>query len=516
MENLNKPGRAIIIGAGPAGLTAAYELLKCTEVKPVILEMSGETGGISKTVDYKGNRIDIGMHGYFPKSERVMNWWRSVLPIQGKPSLDEITLKLDTAGKYAETAEGPDPQSEDKVMLIRRRISRIFFLREFFDCPITFSTGPLLKLGPMRVAKILASYLWSQIFPLKPERSLEDYFINRFGRELYATFFKDIAEKLWGVPCCRIKSEWGAQSDANISIIKMILHALKKALPHGPSDVVQKRTETLLIEQFWYPKFGTGQLWQTVAEYIVNNGGEIIYNAKVTGMHHEGGKIRSVVTQTPEGPKRFTGDHFLSTMPICDLIDGITPAAPNNVREVALGLKYRSYVTVGLLLKELKLQNKTTIRTVNNIVPDNWIDIPERDVKAGRLVVFNNQSPYMVKNPANAWVGLEYFCDEDDQLWSMPDDKFIRFAAAELEKIGFIDQTDILDACIIRVPKAYPAYSGTYDRLGEVREYVNEFDNLFLMGRNGRHRYNSMDDSTLSAMSTVDAIAAGSTRKDAI
>lgn len=508
--------QAVIIGAGPAGLTAAFELLKRTGVKPVILEMSGETGGIAKTVNYKGNRIDIGGHRFFSKSERVMRWWSSVLPVQGKPSRDELALGLDTAAKYAGTASGPDPEATDKVMLVRGRISRIFFLRKFFNYPVTLSLDTLLNLGPVRVVRIGFSYIRVRLFPVRPEASLEDFFINRFGRELYSTFFEDYTEKVWGVPCAKIKPEWGAQRVKGLSITKTVLHALKKLLPFSSSDTSQKKTETSLIEQFWYPKLGPGQLWQAVADGITASGGELVYNARVIEIRHAEGKVKSVLAQTPQGVREFEADYFLSTMPVCDLVPALSPAAPQNVRDVAAGLSYRDFVTVGLLMKKLKLSNETAVKTVNGIVPDNWIYIQERDVRIGRLQVFNNWSPYLVKDQANVWLGLEYFCNEGDNLWSMPDARFTEFAAVELEKIGVIDRADVLDACVLRVQKTYPAYFGTYDRLGEVRDCVDKLENLFLLGRNGQHRYNNMDHSMLTAMLAVDAIERGSASKDAI
>ncbi len=508
--------RAVIIGAGPAGLTAAAELLRRTGIKPVILEMSSDVGGIAKTVNYKGNRIDIGGHRFFSKSERVMSWWASVLPVQGRPSRDEISLGLDTAAKYSATSSGPDPENTDRVMLIRGRISRIFFLRKFFSYPVTLSLETLLNLGPARVMRIGFSYLRVRLFPIRPEKTLEDFFINRFGRELYSTFFEDYTEKVWGVPCSGIKPEWGAQRVKGLSITKTILHALRKLLPSSRSDASQKHTETSLIEQFWYPKLGPGQLWRSVADGVTSSGGELIFEARVTGVRHEGGRIKSVTAATPQGEREFEADFFLSTMPVCDLVAAMSPAAPANVREVAAGLSYRDFVTVGLLMKKLRLSNRTALRTVNNVIPDNWIYIQERDVKIGRLQIFNNWSPYLVKDPSNVWLGLEYFCNEGDALWSMPDGKFSEFAAGELEKIGIIDRSDVLDSCVLRVQKTYPAYFGTYDRLGEVRAYMDGFENLFLIGRNGQHRYNNMDHSMLTAMLAVDAIERGDSSKAAV
>lgn len=518
---------AIIIGAGPAGLTAAYELLDKTDIRPIIFEASGEIGGISKTVNYKGNRIDIGGHRFFSKSDRIMKWWQNIMPLQGAPAKDDLILdrKVPLSKKVilrylgeekADIVEAPDPQKKDKVMLVRNRLSRIFYMRKFFDYPISLSRDTIANLGPIRTIKIGFSYLKAKLFPISHERSLEDFFINRFGKELYETFFKDYTEKVWGVPCNKIKPEWGAQRIKGLSISKVIAHALKK--PFVSKRMEQQNVETSLIERFLYPKFGPGQMWEEVARQIKDSGGEIYLNHRVVGISHEKGRVAAVVVEDARTGLRKTieGDFFFSTMPIKDLVNGMGKSVPGDIKNIANRLAYRDFITVGLLLNRLRMKNEFDIRTINGIIPDTWIYVQERDVKLGRLQIFNNWSPYMVADENKVWIGLEYFCNEGDDLWNLPDNKFLAFAKSELAKIGFANEEDVLDGVVLRVPKAYPAYFGSYDHIHSVRNYLDAFKNLFLIGRNGMHRYNNQDHSMLSAMIAVENIINGVKTKENI
>lgn len=520
--------RAIIIGAGPAGLTAAYELLDRTDIKPVVFEMSHEIGGISRTVNHRGNRIDIGGHRFFSKSARVMNWWINILPLQGAPSRDDRALGREVMlatqsrrrplrAREAVTTPAPDPDAVDTVMLSRSRLSRIFYLRRFFSYPITLSMRTVTNLGLVRMFRIGVSYAWTRLTPIKVERSLEDFFINRFGRELYATFFRDYTEKVWGVPCHVIRPEWGAQRIKGLSVTKAILHALA-GLGGRRRSLRQEGVETSLIEQFMYPKYGPGQLWEEVARQVTDAGGEIHLGHRCVGLRVGHDRVDAVLFRDDSTGKITAreGDLVFSTMPVQELIAGIQGEVPRNVREVAEGLCYRDFITVGLLLDKLLIRNETSQPTVNDLVPDNWIYIQERDVRLGRLQVFNNWSPYMVADPGKVWVGLEYFCNQGDDLWNMDDAAFASFAQAELEKIGIIDRADVHDHVVIRVPKTYPAYFGTYDRFQEIREYTDKLENLWLVGRNGMHRYNNQDHSMLTAMMAVDAICRGHSDKAAI
>lgn len=506
---------AIIIGAGPAGLTAAFELLQKTDIIPVIYEASSQVGGISRTVNYKGNRIDIGGHRFFSKSDTVRKWWLNILPLQGRPSKDDILL--DRKVLLSESPSAPDPEKTDNVMLTRQRISRIFFLRHFFDYPIKLNLQTLSQLGIFRIFSIGISYLFIKLFPIKEEKSLEEFFINRFGHTLYKTFFKDYTEKVWGVPCSEIKPDWGAQRVKDLSILKALIHAVKSLIKHD-SSIEQKGVSTSLIEQFMYPKHGPGQLWEEVAENIKTMGGTIYFNHKVCGVNHENGKIISVDIIDSDTEKKFTkkGDFFFSTMAVKDLINAFTPEIPPQVLDIANGLKYRDFITIGLLVKKLIVKNTTKIKTVNNIIPDNWIYVQERDVKLGRIQIFNNWSPYMVKDKGNVWLGLEYFCNEEDALWRMNNKELADLAIMELSKLEIIKVDDVLDHVIIKVEKTYPAYFGSYSNFDVIREFTDTYANLYLIGRNGMHRYNNMDHSMLTAMRAVQNIVENSHKKDNI
>jgi protoporphyrinogen oxidase len=501
--------KAIIIGAGPAGLTAAYELLTRTDIIPVILEKSGDIGGISKTVNYKGNRIDIGGHRFFSKSDRVMNWWMNMMPVQGAEEKEfTVSYQGRTRTMHAEESiSQEDPTTDpDKVMLVRNRLSRIYFLRKFFAYPIQLSMDTLKKLGVGRTLSILLSYTKARLFPRKPERNLEDFFINRFGNTLYLLFFKDYTEKVWGVSCTQISAEWGAQRIKGISIAKAIAHAAKSLTPRkqqDPKDIGQKGTETSLIEKFLYPKFGPGQLWEEVARKVREMGGIIDMHREVKNIHTAGDKVTRIdAVDTLTGDIiAYEGDFFFSTMPVQELIAGMVDAVPPAVQEVAAGLQYRDFITVGILLK-----NQT-------ILPDTWIYIQERDVKVGRLQIFNNWSPYMVKDPNTVWMGLEYFCNKTDAFWNQPDEVIKATGIDELEKMNLAKAEDVLDSTVLRMEKTYPAYFGTYTRFDELRNYTDQFANLFLVGRNGMHKYNNSDHSMLTAMVSVDNIAAGVTSK---
>ncbi len=353
---------ALIVGAGPAGLTAAYELLQRTDVCPIVLEKSDYMGGISRTVNYKGNRIDIGGHRFFSKSDRVMSWWLQIMPLEGRHGeRTAITYQSQTRAVTTYTS-GPSPENSDRVMLIRARKSRIYFLRTFFDYPIKLSKDTLAKLGFARTLKIALSYSRSVIWQIKPEKTLEEFLINRFGRELYLLFFKSYTEKVWGVPCDQISAEWGAQRIKGLSIIKAVAHYAKQTFRSQKStDLKQKQTETSLIEQFMYPKHGPGQLWEYVAETVQEKGGSILTGWNVEKIHVDGNKVRAMeAIHACTGERRtFEADYFFSTMPIRELINALDAAVPANVREVSDGLIYRDFITVGLLVTRLSVRDET-------------------------------------------------------------------------------------------------------------------------------------------------------------
>jgi len=507
--------KAIIIGAGPAGLTTAYELLHYTDIKPVIFEASSMVGGISRTINYKGNRVDIGGHRFFSKSQRVLQWWLNIFPLQGAPARDDIECERNLA--YSDKSGAPDPEKEDQVMLKRRRVSRIFYNRKFLDYPLRINANLFSNLGLKKISKIAFDYTKVRVTPFKKENSLEDFFINRFGKELYNTFFKDYTEKVWGVPPAQIDPQWGIQRIKGVSIGKVISHAVKRFVAKDDS-VSQKNTENSLIEQFLYPKYGPGQIWEAVARIIATKGGFIHANSKVVGIRSKNNKVIEVDVQdfSSTNISSIKGDYFFSTMPVKNLIESWQGYLPKGVKEVADGLAYRDFLTVGLLVKKLKVKNQTNIKTVGGIIPDNWIYVQEKDVKLGRIQIFNNWSPYMVRNRDTIWLGLEYFCNEGDDLWSNPDQENINFAVEELAKIGFVDKNSICDGVVIRSPKTYPAYWGGYRNFYQIREFTDSFSNLFLIGRNGMHRYNNTDHSMLTAMTAVDNLIQGNKDKNNI
>jgi len=501
---------AIIIGAGPAGLTAAYELLKKTDIHPIILEQSSILGGISCTIDYKGNRIDLGGHRFFSKDDRVVKIWTDLLPVQGRPAIDDKLL----ATKKEMPKDGPDPEKTDRVMLIRTRISRIFYLRKFFDYPISIKIETFFNMGFIRTAMAGFGYIWSSLFKLK-ENSLKDFMINRFGKSLYEMFFADYTEKVWGKKPEDISAEWGTQRIKGLSLKKAIVAVFKK--PFIKNSINNKNVETSLIEQFIYPKKGPGQLWEAMADEILNLGGEIYLNSRVVKINSNVGIITSVLIDDSTQQKEINGDIFISTMPVKDLIEDFDCPVPEDVREIAINLPYRDFMTVGLLVKKLKLKNTTKNKTLNNIIPDCWIYIQDNDVKLGRIQIFNNWSPYMVNDFENTiWMGLEYFCNEGDNLWKMNDEDFIDFAIDELCKINIIDKSDVIESTRLKVIKAYPAYFGSYEHFGKVIEYLDGFKNLYCIGRNGQHKYNNMDHSMLTAIKAVEIIKSGNTDKASI
>jgi protoporphyrinogen oxidase len=502
---------AIIIGAGPAGLTAAYELLHKTDIKPIILEKSEYMGGISRTINYKGNRIDIGGHRFFSKSDRVMDFWANIIPMENTGKIESLHYQ----GKQTKVnaTKGINAKSTDSIMLVRNRKSRIYFLRKFFDYPVSLSMQTINNLGITRMIKIGFSYIKIRLFPIRNEKNLEQFFINRFGNELYLTFFKSYTEKVWGVACNMIAADWGAQRIKGLSISKAIQDVFKKMFKRGNNDDIrQKDTETSLIEKFLYPKYGPGQMWEEVAKIVIEKGGEIHTHCNVVKLGVKGKNITQLIYCDDSGKqKSLVGDYFFSTMPMKELIKDLDCKVPTNVKEVSEGLIYRDFMTVGLLCNDLKIKDNTP--EGQKLVTDNWIYIQEPDVVVGRLQIFNNWSPYLVKDQSKVWIGMEYFVNEGDEYWTKSDKDMISFGKEELDKIEIIDKNEVVDACVIRMEKTYPAYFGTYNRFDELKNWINQFENLFLVGRNGMHRYNNQDHSMLTAMVAVENIIDGITDK---
>jgi protoporphyrinogen oxidase len=502
---------AIIIGAGPAGLTAAIELQRHSQIKPVLIEASHEIGGISRTVRYKGNRMDIGGHRFFSKSDRVMRWWLEMMPVEAGAG-----GQLQYQGRQRDVPasdSASDPETDDLVMLVRNRKSRIYFLRRFFDYPISLTAATFRNLGLARTLRCGVSYMRSALLPQRQERTLEDFIINRFGKQLYLTFFKSYTEKVWGVPCNEISAEWGAQRIKGLSLKGVVTHFLKRTFgPRQPKTIAQQGTETSLIERFLYPKFGPGQLWEHAAGLVREAGGEIHMGLAVDRIHVEDGNVVSIEAINDRGERlAFAGDYFFSTMPVRDLVRALSPLAPVEVVEVSEGLMYRDFITVGLLAARLAVTEKDATP-----LKDNWIYIQEPDVMVGRLQVFNNWSPWLVSSTDKVWIGLEYFCNESDPIWKLSDEEMAKFAIGEVAKIGILKAEDVEDFHVVRVPKTYPAYFGSYDRFDVIRNYVDRFENLFLVGRNGMHKYNNQDHSMLTAMTAVENIVNGVATKDNI
>jgi len=456
---------AVIAGAGPAGLTAAREILDRVDgLHPLVVEATDMVGGISRTVCHNGNRIDIGGHRFFSKSDVVNRFWQ----------------------RHADMPE-------------RARLSRIYYLRRFFDYPITMSLHTVRSLGVGRTLHAGAGYL-AACLRRRPERSLEDFYINRFGAPLYHMFFEDYTEKVWGRHPSQLDADWGAQRVKGLSIRAVLKDMASRAFGRR-----QRRVETSLIDRFRYPKHGPGELWENVARSVVADGGSLHTGTEVTHIQRDGNRITSVTVRRSDGSSQSVPcDVFLSSMPLKDLIAAFDDV-PADVRRIASGLPYRDFITVGVLIRgECRL-------------PDNWIYIQERDVRVGRLQVFNNWSPDMVADAARTtWLGMEYFCDEGDAMWQMSDADFTRMAIGELAHIGLVDPSDVLDTVRIRMPKAYPAYFGSYRHLSRVREWLDSIENLYCIGRNGQHRYNNMDHSMLTAIAAVDCIATSNPDKSAV
>lgn len=494
--------RIAIIGAGPAGLTAAYELLKNDkDCDVVVLEANDTVGGISKTVRYNGNRMDIGGHRFFSKDERIMSWWENILPLQGAPSFDDKELSRNKTFSDG----GPDPEFTDNVMLIRDRVSRIYYNKKFFDYPITLKPATLVNMGFLTTLKAGFSYLHATI-KKREENSLENFYINHFGKVLYNMFFEGYTEKLWGRHPSEISADWGAQRVKGVSIGALFKNMFSRIFRRKNSDV-----ETSLIESFWYPKYGPGQLWEEVAAKVEYMGGKILTGCSVESLHKTGNKIDYIVCDYKSKRLKLEADVFISSMDLKTLFNSIAGDVPDKeIVNIASGLPYRDFITVGVLLNKINLKNNTNHKTLGNIVPDCWIYVQDNGVKLGRIQIFNNWSPYMVADPKNTvWLGLEYFCDENDGFWNMSDSEISNFAIKELVKMGVTDENAVVDYNVERVKKAYPAYFDTYKDIDKVVDYLNATDNLYCVGRNGQHRYNNMDHSMLTAIYAARAIITG-------
>ena len=459
-----------IIGAGPAGLTAAHELTRDASFFPIVFEADAQVGGIAKTINHNGNRMDLGGHRFFTKVDRVNDFWEAILPLA-------------------------QDETSEKIMLCRSRLSRILFGGKYYDYPVSPNFTTLKNLGIRRLSKIAATYLQSDLYPIKPEKNLEDFFINRFGRELYAIFFEQYTKKVWGVPCREIPKDWGAQRIKGLSVYKALLHAAAKCISQGTTQA----KETSLIEAFCYPKYGPGQFWEETAAQINLSGGQINLQSRLVGLCINEKKVITAlkIEQADGRIACYPVDHVISSIPIKELV-AMLPNVPDALRKIACNLPYRDFITIGMLIKK---------NTLTKRLKDNWIYIQEPHLRAGRIQLFNNWSPFLVSDPTKLWVGLEYFCQENDSFWNSADDALLETAEQELQQIGYIkNHFDIMDATVVRVRKAYPAYFGSYADFPLLQEYLSQYPNLYLVGRNGLHRYNNMDHSMLTAMYAADLI----------
>lgn len=445
----------VIVGAGPAGLTAAYELLKY-DIQSVILEKSNTVGGLAQTAEYKGYLFDIGGHRFFTKVTLVEQMWKEVM--------------------------GAD-------FLSRPRLSRIYYNSKFFQYPLV-PLDALKGLGLKEALRCGVSYLKAQLFPIRPETSFEAWVANRFGRRLYSIFFKTYTEKVWGIPCTELSAEWAAQRIRGLSLMSLVKNALFPQKGSANKDKVIKT----LIHEFHYPRRGPGMMWQRFRELVEARGSRVVFEAPVEKIFWEPGRVTAIQA----GGRLYEGDHFISSMPIRELIQALDPAPPENVRKAADDFHYRDFLTVVLIIRQKEL------------FPDNWIYVHDPSVKVGRIQNYKNWSPWMVPDPEMSCLGLEYFCFEGDELWNTPDEKLIELGRQEMARLGLVKPETVVDGTVLRIEKAYPVYDGVYRRgLAAIRQFQQEVPNLQLVGRNGMHRYNNQDHSMLTAVLAARNIAGG-------
>jgi len=433
----------LIIGAGPAGLAAAYELVQ-HDIHPLVLEKNGQVGGIARTEVYKGYRFDIGGHRFFTKVAEVEALWDHVL---------------------------------GSGFLQVPRLSRIYHRQRFFPYPLKLY-DTLLNLGIWESALILLSYIRARLRPSPREDTFEQWVTNRFGRRLYRTFFKGYTEKVWGIPCDQIQADWAAQRIHGLSLTTAVLNAL-----FGTENAKS------LISEFRYPRLGPGMMWERFAEQVTAGGGQVDLNAHVIRLHHDGHHVLSATIEQGADELTLSGDSFLSSMPLSELIIRLDPLPPDDVLEAARALRYRSFLLVGLIVKRA------------NLFPDNWLYIQSPEVQVGRIQNVNNWSPALVPDPQTTGLGMEYFCDEGDRTWTAPDAELVALATRELAQLGLAESADVAGGAVFRQPKAYPLYDSRYrGNLQILRRYLKTLDNLQTIGRNGMHRYNNMDHSMITGL----------------
>ncbi len=441
---------AIVIGAGPAGLTAAYEFAKLG-IGSTIIEADKQVGGLSRTVNYRGYRFDIGGHRFFTKVPLINELWHEIL-------------------------------GED--FMLRPRLSRIHYRGHFYDYPLK-ATNALSGLGPIEAFLVGLSFTKAKLFPHTEETNLEQWVANRFGRRLYEIFFKTYTEKVWGIPCTEISADWAAQRIKNLSLPEAIRNAIMGASKSKDGEII-----TTLIEQFNYPRFGPGMMWERCEELLRAQGNETVRGIKVDQIRHHNGRVECVKARTSEGEAiEFGGDQFISTMPLRSLIRALSPAPPDEVIAAADTLRYRDYLTVVLIAKREK------------VFPDNWIYIHSPEVKMGRIQNYKNWSPHMVPDPARTSLGLEYFVWDKDEEWNWSTDRLVELGINECAQLRMLEPDEVEDGTVVRMKKAYPVYDQNYqESLATIRNYLDTIGNLQTVGRNGLHRYNNQDHSMLTAV----------------
>jgi protoporphyrinogen oxidase len=433
----------IILGAGPAGLTAAYELAQ-NGVRSVVLEQDAVVGGLARTVEHNGYRFDIGGHRFFTKLPYIENIWKDVL--------------------------GDD-------LLVRSRLSRIFYRSKFFHYPLE-PINALIGLGPAEAIHSIVSFLRARMAPSLPEDDLETWISNRFGRRLFEIFFKSYTEKVWGMPCNQISAEWGEQRIRGLSLATMLRDALSQ---HRPGD----RTTRSLVREFYYPRLGPGMMWSRMREMVEQLGSEVVLEAPVEEIHWS----RAGVTAVQAGGRLVTGEQFISSIPIRQLIQRLRPQPEAELQRAVDDFRYRDFITVALMVRGGKL------------FPDNWIYVHDPAVRVGRIQNYGNWSPDMTPDCSTSCLGFEYFCQQDDGFWEKSDAELTALAARELEHLGFAAAQQISDAKVVRMPKAYPVYDGAHRRgIQSIRAFLRTAPNLQLVGRNGMHRYNNQDHSMLTGV----------------
>ena len=450
------------MGAGPAGLTAAYELMKHDVPVTILDKDPDQVGGLARTVEHRGYRFDIGGHRFFSKNEEVEELWTEIL--------------------------GPE-------MLTRGRLSRIYYRGRFFAYPIQ-AFNALWNLGPVEAALCLASYARARMRPVKNPRSLEQWVRNQFGWRLYSIFFKTYTEKVWGISTKELSADWAAQRIKSLDLWVVIRSALlPRRKPSKRGEIV-----TTLIDRFRYPRFGPGQVWERVAEIARSKGHPVLLGRSVARIEHDAEGVVAVVTQTADGrEERHEGSEFVSSIPIRELVARLEPPAPEHVRRAADSLGYRDFISIALMIDR------------PNVFPDNWIYIHDPGVRVGRIQNFKNWSPDMVPDQSKTCLGLEYFCFEGDGLWTASDTDLVDLAKKELAQLGICSPDDVFDGVVVRQQKAYPVYDDSYQaHVGVVRDYLSaSLPNLHLAGRNGMHKYNNQDHSMMTALIVARNIATG-------